>query len=322
MIVYITTKGDKMSNNITLKYEGYQGIALDRFNIFSLRNLSILYNSPARDFSDLDSKLNELPRLSLEEVKSLAQEFCQKYFSSHNIFVTSSATLQENQHYISCSKTGEEFYQKVNSFLREISPFAININLIEGHAMVGYIYKPLFIFPNCLDTKNRKVYYEYMALGKDLNLLSVGTFVHEFAHSQQEQNIGYCADYLNKEVISIFLEKVVALELDPSGELLKLSERMRFLDLFYKYGRIISQGNTLTTEEKNDDLVYVKSILIAEKLFDMYQKERKPKNKDKYISDIQSVFDGQQTVEDIIGRRNINIHQCQDLLLLKRHLDH
>ena len=107
-----------MSNNITLKYEGYQGIALDRFNIFSLRNLSILYNSPARDFSDLDSKLNELPRLSLEEVKSLAQEFCQKYFSSHNIFVASSATLQENQHYISCSKSGEEFYQKVNSFLK------------------------------------------------------------------------------------------------------------------------------------------------------------------------------------------------------------
>ena len=30
---------------------------------------------------------------------------------------------------------------------------------------------------------------------------------------------------LNKEVISIFLEKIAALELDPTGELLKISER-------------------------------------------------------------------------------------------------
>ena len=32
----------------------------------------------------------------------------------------------------------------------------------------------------------------------------------------------------NKEVISLFIEKLVALELDPTGELLRLSERNRF----------------------------------------------------------------------------------------------
>ena len=66
--------------------------------------------------------------------------------------------------------------------------------------------------------------------------------------------------------------------------------------------------------------MYVKSILFAEKLFDMYQNERKQKNKDKYFYQIQDVFDGKIQVEDLIRSRNITPVQTQDLSLLKRHI--
>lgn len=66
--------------------------------------------------------------------------------------------------------------------------------------------------------------------------------------------------------------------------------------------------------------MYVKSILFAEKLFDMYLNERKQKNKDKYFYGIQDVFDGKITVEDMIRNRNITTANSQDLGMLKRHL--
>ena len=162
--------------------------------------------------------------------------------------------------------------------------------------------------------------FSHIEIGKQLNSLSVGTLVHEVAHAEQEQNIGYAEDYLNREIISIFLEKVNALEMDTTGNLLKLSERTRLTDLLNRYNTLITNPTSLTQLQITENLMYVKSILFAEKLFDMYLNERKQKNKDKYFYGIQDVFDGKITVEDMIRNRNITTANSQDLGMLKRHL--
>ena len=76
----------------------------------------------------------------------------------------------------------------------------------------------------------------------------------------------------------------------------------------------------LSDEDRLNTMTYVQSTLLAEKLFDMYLKERKQKEKDKYIRDIQNVFDGRQTVDDMIGRRGVTLNQCLDTSLIKRHI--
>lgn len=186
--------------------------------------------------------------------------------------------------------------------------------------MVAEIIKPLLICPQELESDNRKVYFSHINLGKQLTELSAGTLVHEIAHSQQEQNIGYAEDCLNKEIISIFLEKVVALEMDPTGELLRISELTRFNDVLGHYYRLSSNKGLLSEEIYIEDLMYIKSTFYAEKLFDMYLNERKQKNKDKYFYQIQDVFDGKITVEELIQSRNITPAKTQDLSLLKRHI--
>ena len=90
-------------------------------------------------------------------------------------------------------------------------------------------------------------------------------------------------------------------------------ERSKYELLYEKRGKIE------TTEDINN-LLYVKSTLYAEKLFDMYINERKPKNRDKYFYEIQDLFDGKITVEDILNRREITFAKAQDLTLLKRHM--
>jgi hypothetical protein len=55
----------------------------------------------------------------------------------------------------------------------------------------------------------------------------------------------------------------------------------------------------LDDETRLTSSIYIQSTLLAEKLFDLYINERKQKKKDSYIYNIQDVFDGKITVEEL-----------------------
>lgn len=302
---------------LKLDYFGYKGINLDRISLKTFRNfIGVMSKKNEESFVSL---LN-LPTLSLEEVRELAKRFYQKYFSLSDISYVNMDQIKRNMEFIGTSRSASELYDRVNSLLVKISPLNLPINFVDGHSMVGEIQKPIIITPIESGSDNRQVYFSHINLGSQLTQLSAATLIHEIAHSQQEQNIGYAADYLNKEIISIFLEKVAALEADPTGELLRISELTRFNDTLCHYYSLSLKKGVIFGEEDAKDLLYIKSTFFAEKLFDMYQNERKQKNKDKYFCQIQDVFDGKIQVEDLIRSRNITPVQTQDLSLLKRHI--
>ena len=49
--------------------------------------------------------------------------------------------------------------------------------------MTWQISKQLIISYDSLNEANRKVYFSHIDISSQLNLLSVGTLVHEFAHA-------------------------------------------------------------------------------------------------------------------------------------------
>lgn len=252
-------------------------------------------------------------------MKKLATEFLNKYFTINDVFSITEKVLQEKSGFIYSATNAKEVYDNINSLLIKKNPIDLDIHLVGGHAMTGQISKPLIISYDSLNESNRKVYFSHIDIGSQLNLLSVGTLVHEIAHAEQEQNIGYSADYLHKEIISIFLEKVVAYELDESGRILELSERVRNLALYFRFAEMQTKASSLANDRKLENLLYIKSILFAEKLFDMYVTERKQKYRDRYFSDIQKVFDGKETVEYFFRQRGITLNNSQDISLLQRH---
>ena len=305
-----------------IQFEGYKGINLDRFNVNQLRNLKQIYQLASRipEYARINRDLAALPTLSLDEIRFKTKEFCEKYFNFHDINFTTFESIGNVIPKIPVTASSEEVYNIINSTMEKKNPLDLDIKLTDGHAMSGRIVKPIPLIENMLNDKNREMCFSHIEIGKQLNLLSVGTLVHEVAHAEQEQNIGYAEDYLNREIISIFLEKVNALEMDPTGNLLKLSERTRLTDLLNRYNTLIASPTSLTQLQVTENLMYVKSILFAEKLFDMYLNERKQKNRDKYFYGIQDVFDGKITVEDMIKNKNITTANSQDLGMLKRHL--
>ena len=305
-----------------IQYEGYKGINLDRFDVNQLRNLKQIYQLASRkpEYARINHDLAILSTLSLEEIRKKTKEFCEKYFNLHDINFTTIESIGNVCTQIPISATPEEAYKIINSTMEKKSPLDLDIKLTDGHAMSGRVLKPIPLIENMLNDKNREMCFSHIEIGKQLNSLSVGTLVHEVAHAEQEQNIGYAEDYLNKEIISIFLEKVNALEMEPSGNLLKLSERTRLADLLNGYASLLTNPKSITELQKINNLMYIKSTLYAEKLFDLYLNERKQKNRDKYFMGIQDVFDGKITVEDMVRSKNITTANSQDLGMLKRHL--
>ncbi|MDE6141129.1 MAG: hypothetical protein K2G03_00860, partial [Bacilli bacterium] len=298
-------------------YGGYKGIALDGFSVKSLNVLRNTLTKLPINFN-IDDDYSALEDMSLDEIRSLTKKFCRDYLDIRDVMEIDLNKV--NMDDIADSNTGEEFYDKVNAYLKPISPFDLHIKLAGGKPMDGRLHKPLIICPDELTCDNRKVYYDYIELNSKLNLLTVPAYVHEIGHAEVDQNIGYAEDFLHREVVSIFLEKVATFRLDKSGNLLKLCERIRLLYLMTLCKQLFLPARFVDEENRVKNLMYVKSILLAEKLFDIYISEIKEKNRDKYMDDINAIIDGKMTVEEMISKRRITIAQCQDYGLFLRHM--
>ena len=301
-----------------LHYLGYK-TGIEKVNVG--KNLETVYQ--------LINKINlenfsQLEPITLEEIKRDAIKFYEKYFNIHDVqYITESdsrdifARLKDAQDTL---KAFKEYYE----MLKQISPYDIPIKLCDGDSMVGDVSKVIITVPiEYQDLLEQKpVPFSAINLGKELTNVSTGTYIHELAHTQQERIIGYTNSILNKEVISIFLEKIYALEIDPTGKTLAMSERKRFMNLALLIRQVRCDGKliNLTDQEKVDSYSHIHSTLIAEKLFDMYLQERKQKKKDKYFYNIQDVFDGKITVEELLERHDVNINKGKDVNLIKRHI--
>lgn len=303
-----------------IKYIGYKSENLERFRARVLKPFEdeiVKYHNLGNNSALIE--MRNLSQLSLYEVKKLAQKFYKKYFKLNNVNVLSPQNISQKKYEkMLCSKTTEEFYDKLSTEIKKISPFNMKYSLTEGHSMVGYAKKEFMLPQYDFIKPNRKVYFSEIGLGSELTPLSGATLVHEIAHTEMEQNIGYAEDYLNSEVINMFLEKLAALEIDKTKELLRIQEKYR-MEYLSKLYFDLSKGG-LTREERISKLVYIKSILIANKMFDMYLNEQKIENKDKYIYNIQDIFDGKKTVEEVLKREDITTEKCIDSKIFKKYL--
>jgi hypothetical protein len=190
--------------------------------------------------------------------------------------------------------------------------------------MIGEIQKPLIVVLDKDYYNLVEIPFARIVLGNKLTKLSAATHAREVAHSHTEGIKGYAEHYLNKEVISLFIEKLAALEVDPTGEILRLSERNRFkfiseLKMVILNPELAMKFN-VTKEQILEAQMYIQSTLYATKLFDEYQKARKPKDKQRIIDGIQAVFDGRITVEEMLANRGISYGQIKDTSLIRRHI--
>ena len=297
-------------------YSGFEGIGLDGISDSKLTALFTFVSKAKNSFqvAQIENQIKGLDKLSLEEIKDIAKSFYVKYFRLPKINTISPENLSKLWDYYD-SVFGKIDYKIVNTFLNEQDLFDIPIDIDDNNEIYGSINKSIVANRFNLLDKDRKKYFLSIELGRNLTTMTPSLLVHEYAHILQENVLGYAKDCLNTEIISIFLEKVMAYEIDSNGVIPALIERLRFAYLISQCENIKEEDNEIMRYAL---LVYIKSTLVAGKMFDMYLREKRLGEKDKYMYDIQDVFDGKKTVEDVIMGRNITIEQCQEPNLLAR----
>jgi len=200
----------------------------------------------------------------------------------------------------------------LNNYIELKHPFEVpvifdcTLDLEEG------FFRPLYIGDK--DKNMKLVFTEYILTGK-LSELTAGIYAHEIVHSQLE-NANGVQSYLNYEVLSVFFDKLTALYLDKSGELLKKNEQLRFNTL--RQSIYLLSGKNIPLISKVIASMSVSSLLQAEHLFDKYMYGT-ISEKDDIMGQIQNIFDGKSKVEDLLSSTEITFNNSQDCELIKRH---
>lgn len=265
----------------------------------------------------------ENDELSKKEVLKLAKEFIETHLCLHDI-----PYLTEEQSRIISSQFSpgglilpdklDELCEELKNGARMISPLELPITYLDGHSMFGQLKKSIIIIPDNEFSKKEQVSFEKVILGDNITRLTPATYLHEITHTQLESIKGSTLNYHNKEILPILIEKIVALELDPTEQLLRKSELMRFRDLLEKISNLYSPDN-LTRTELLEESVYVTSTLKAQNLFDKYLYGDK-KTKEEMLSQIQSIFDGYETVEEFLEKNDVTLENSTDIKMIKSHL--
>lgn len=260
----------------------------------------------------------------LKEVIEMSKSVLTKYFDLHDILYLPCNRLYEVFSDFHVDTSGsisatmlDELLMKVDDETTLISPFDLPVTLLNGmHSMIGNIKKNAIIMSDDSFLEKCPITFFEVELGDEMSLASAATYSHEVIHSQIESVKGACKNYHNKEVLSIFTEKLVALDLDPSGKLLKKCEqaRSRFL-----YETLLKLKNPQLYDRTSlvEASVYVTSIVQADHLFDKYI-NGDIDSQTRIIDGMQKVFDGESTVEDLLSQNSVSLQNSMSPMLIKR----
>lgn len=150
-------------------------------------------------------------------------------------------------------------------------------------------------------------------LSTKLTIFSPGIYIHEIVHSQLGSTNYSIENYLNYEVLPIFFDMLFTLQ---EGEnLKKLNEMYRLKILSSALQKI--QSCSLTDFAKTKVSMIISSILKAFMLFNLYIDTD---DKQKMLFDMQDIFDGKYSVEEMLSRNNIDNNNCQSCILIRQYL--
>ena len=141
------------------------------------------------------------------------------------------------------------------------------------------------------------------------------SYVHEITHTQLDSMPGIVSEYYNSEVSSIFLELLYSHSTNEN--LLRLNDSNRILEL-------INMIITVLTESKDerDRLLeaskYICSTLKAINLFIKYYYGSNAIKKD-ILTNIQKVFSGNLSLEEMLSKYDITYESSQDENTLKKY---
>lgn len=296
------------------KFLGYKGMLKPvEYEGFLSECVDIILDKSMPSFDDIYT--------SMDEVKAEVKAFYEKHFKIHEVY---SMEYTNNQMPVAVeipisetltdTKLVEGYYKFLKN-CKKVSPYDLPVVRKEGFSLEGDVSKAVYpISPTLLPPfVNRVAPFFRIVIGGGLSEASAATYAHELMHTQIESRIGYAEDYCKKETLPVFIEKVYALEKDPSGELLRKVNKIKIgYDL-----KCLTVP--LTTGEFGEEGCHAVGGLLALALFDKYLNEQQEESRLEYFADIQKVMDGKMTVDALLDKRGIDAKTALNVALVKKY---
>ena len=249
-------------------------------------------------------------------VKKNTKKFMNELFNIHDIGYCPDWLVMKICHNENINSL-DELLKLYNESAYMVEPFKLPIKYMDRDPNYGKLICQLL----CCDDKKELEYilkkintfYIRIELSKITTPISEVTYIHELTHTQVDSIKGSISDYINKEVLSIFLELLYA---SNNQSLLNfiILKRTNHLAVSYSLTHAYEYCKDhagMKEEEYYDNISYVTGITEAFNMLEIYIYGSNIQKK--YMLDcVQDVFDGKITVEECLDKIGINFEDSLD----------
>ena len=258
--------------------------------VYDNRNLNLDYKNITWNFN-------------YDKLINISKNFYKSLFKIHDIKYFDEEALKDINELKTQGLLSDPALKVIDDSAMLINPFELPLN--EDYSSgIGALFlngKYYFVFINLANINQRGI---------------ITTYTHEIAHTQLMSNHGSILNYKNQEVIPIFIELLTSKSID-NGIHLNNSLKVRLKNT------VIGLKKLRKNVDSNWDLLissgYIESALIAIDLFDLYCSSNISIQKE-LIKNIQTVFDGEQPLENILDNYGINFETSKTKNLFKKYI--
>jgi hypothetical protein len=283
------------------------------------------YNRKPLDFTDeMDSILKELTQAEfckeyIRPIRRINTEEVLDFFQTYTKGVRSTQSINLSVlHYILRMLSEDKFESKetlmasIEGNIRKVNPLSLEVKTALPSTFSAASEKALIIPENYSpdDLAMSKIFFSSIAIGYPLTEATTPTYIHELTHTMVDYEPGIVNDYLNREVLEMFMEKLSSYHKDET--LYETVSRERYKSLIPP----LKELKTSTDEYKKlRASTYIASAYKAEHLFELYLKAT---NKKEFLKGIIRVLDHDLSLEELLKDHEITLENSATLARTKK----
>ncbi len=234
----------------------------------------------------------EVHTMTIEDALYDAQKFLMYYYKLHKVPSVSIHKLLGHQIHIG----------------RTVNPLKLPVNLVPSDDIFSGSVTEI------ITNRNPHIIFSGINLNGQTTEQTSSSYVHEITHTQLDRLKGSIQEYYNMEVLSIFNELFHASILDNDERILRLNDSRRIYEMSITAQELRDHHDgksPMSRDELLDCCKYLISDLKAYQLFAIFY-SASDTLKNEILDDIQSIFDGFMTVEELLNKYEVTLESLEN----------
>ena len=234
----------------------------------------------------------EVHTMTIEDALYDAQKFLMYYYKLHKVPSVSIHKLLGHQIHIG----------------RTVNPLKLPVNLVPSDDIFSGSVTEI------ITNRNPHIIFSGINLNGQTTEQTSSSYVHEITHTQLDRLKGSIREYYNMEVLSIFNELFHASILDNDERILRLNDSRRIYEMSITAQELRDHHDgksSMSRDELLDCCKYLISDLKAYQLFAIFY-SASDTLKNEILDDIQSIFDGFMTVEELLNKYEVTLESLEN----------